>query len=250
MLIQEFKHIIFIESTHEYKNVNTLEKYRSTTNFISSLFDKFDSDFWSVYKHLQRIGYRVYRQDTIIFINNRPIDYRDYIADSQYIRDEWKSKSTASTDRGTAIHRWLEYAFANKFVNIDYNLTGAKKYYRDNRDKHPIYSECIVADDEFKLAGQIDRPFLVGENLLDLVDYKTNEKIDFENKYEQGYNNLDNCSFNKYMLQLNFYRYMLEKNTKYRVRNMEIAHITDNDYEIISIPKYNIDDILRSTVNN
>jgi hypothetical protein len=249
--MNEFRHIVFYEKDHSYINVNNQKKYTSVTSFIKTLFPEFDSNYWAVYKHLERQGFQCRKaKHGIILANGEPVDHNDYIEDAQYILDEWADIAKAATDKGTAIHLWLENAFNNKITESDYDISVAKKFWQDHSHMKPVHAECIVADDELELAGQVDRPFHVVDNVLDLYDYKTNKEIKFENKFEKGVDNLDNCSFNIYMLQLNIYREIIERNTDYKIRFMRLVHLTDEDYQIIDVPKYNMNDIFRSLIDN
>lgn len=249
--MKEFRHIVFYEQDHSYINVNNQKKYTSVTTFIKGLFPVFQKEYWAVYKHLQRIGHNVRKANNgLILMDNKLVDHRVYINDAQYIIEEWAAIAKKATDKGTALHLWLENAFNNKIINVDYDTTVVNQFYEDYKHLEPVYAECIVADDELELAGQVDRPFLVGDKLLDVYDYKTNAKLDFENQWEKGVNNLDNCSWNHYLLQLNTYRTLIERNTDYKVRNLRIVHIKDDTYKVLDVPKYNMDDIFRSTINN
>jgi len=249
--MKQFRHIVFYEKDHSYINVNNQKKYTSVTTVIKTLFPQFDSDYWAVYKHLERLGNTVTKANNgLIKLNGNLVNHKAYLDEAKYIKEEWADKATKAADKGSALHLWLENAFNNKIIDVEYNTDVAYKFWKDHNHMEPVYAECIVADDKVEVAGQVDRPFLVGENLLDIYDYKFTKEIKKTNRFEQGINNLDNCSWNHYMLQLNSYRAIIEKNTDFKVRHLKLVHFSDEDYTIMDVPKYNMHDIFRSFVNN
>jgi len=42
----------------------------------------------------------------------------------------------------------------------------------------------------------------------------------------------------------------MRENTDYKIRFMRLVHLTDEDYQIIDVPKYNMNDIFRSLIDN
>lgn len=112
----------------------------------------------------------------------------------------------------------------------------------------PYLSEYSVYDCErnMKLAGNIDGVAKVKRyrNVFDLFDWKRSASImrfsylrnvrksraltESELKQFSGYGccrHLDNCKFSTYQLQLNVYKYMIEKNNNMCVRNMYIVQL-------------------------
>lgn len=247
IIMQEFRHILFEEEDHVYTNVNTGKKYTSVTQFIGKIKPDVNWDYWAVYKHLQRSGSVRPIGEPYILWNNSEVHYKDYIDEGKKIRAEWKAKGDEAVEKGTFIHLYLENLFYNKIIAVPQqyksNIKGAYKFYLDHRHLEPVYAELIVADDEFELAGQVDRPFKVAPWVLDIYDYKTDKEIKFENKYSNlkpPCDDLPDCNFSKYTIQLNMYRHIIEKNTKWSVRNLKIVHLDDNDYTIYDVPKYDV----------
>jgi hypothetical protein len=73
------------------------------------------------------------------------------------------------------------------------------------------YTELIVMSDF--LIGQIDRLWIDGKTFY-ISDYKTNEKLDFENRYQKMLGpcrHLDDCNWNHYIIQLGVYCWILER---------------------------------------
>ena len=96
-----------------------------------------------------------------------------------------------------------------------------------------IYPEVKVFSSEINIAGSID-VLLYNKNTdsYAIIDWKTSRKIDkkaYKNKKgtHSITENLQDCKFVHYSLQLSFYRYLLEEYYGLKISNQLIAHITD-----------------------
>ena len=89
-----------------------------------------------------------------------------------------------------------------------------------------------------KVSGQIDLLIVDGLDIT-IIDWKTNQKIDKQSFYDKNrksnvmmkhpLNNLQDCNFNHYQLQLSLYAYMLQQiNPLYNIKHLKIVHI-DHD---------------------
>ena len=241
---------MFYEDEHAYLNKLTGEQYTSVTTYISKFVPKFDRDFWAVYKHLEREGlHPVNRSGTLVCDISDNVNPADYIMDAWDIVESWEAISQQAKERGTYIHLFLENLFKNKVISVPEkhkgSLKGAWKFYNDC-PLTPIFEEVIVADDTLKIAGQVDRPFLIDakNRILDVFDFKTDREIKLENRWESLIGlNMPNTNFSKYTLQLNMYRAIIERNTPWKVKNLKIVHIMDDDYKIYNIPKMKDSDL-------
>jgi len=248
--MKEFRHIMFYEKEHAYINKLTSEQYTSVTTHISKFVPKFDRDYWAVYKHLERLGLNPKnRSGTLSCDGYDNVDPANFIMDAWDIVESWEAISTQAKEKGTFIHLFLENLFKNKVIDVPEKyqgcLKGAWAFY-NKCPLYPIFEELIVADDRLKIAGQVDRPFLIDqkERVLDVYDFKTDKEIKFENPWENlNKFNMPNTNFSKYTLQLNMYRFIIERNTKWKVRNLKIVHITDDDFKVYPIPKLNDNDL-------
>lgn len=246
--MQEFKHILFYENNHRYVNTLTGERYMSVTQALKHIQPEVNWDYWAVYKYLQEFGkVRPDGKCERIEINNQWVHYKDYENACKAKRQEWRKLADIGKAKGTFIHTYLENLFNNKVIKIpkQYQGTtdGAMSFYQDHNHMQPVYSECIVGDDEFKIAGQVDRPFFVEPGVLDVYDYKTDKEIKYDNKYtnlKKPVDELPDTNFSKYTLQLNTYRWIIERNTDWRVRELKIVHIQDDSYEVIPVPFYDV----------
>jgi hypothetical protein len=135
------------------------------------------------------------------------------------VRRSWKEKNKKSTDYGQLIHEQIELNIRKKQFNHNdkiYNdiLQSVEKFIIPNSK---IYSEQIISNDNFKIAGTSDL-IIERKTDFDILDFKTNKKIKFENPFEDKnllfpVEHLPNAEFFKYALQLSLYAYMHELKT-------------------------------------
>lgn len=250
--MQEFRHIMFYEDKHIYHNTVSREIYQSVTQTIKKVQPEVNWDYWAVYKYLEGRGsVRPHDSYEKIWFNGGYVDYKSYLKEANVTKKSWSSKGKVAREKGTFIHLYLENLFDNKVIRVPAkyknNLGGANEFFKDNRHRIPIYAELIVADDDYKIAGQVDRPFFVEPGVLDIYDYKSDAEIKFENKYStlmSPVDNLPDCNFSKYTLQLNLYKWVIEKNTEWKVRDLKIVHLTDTSYKLHDIPNYDVQPLL------
>lgn len=177
----------------------------------------------------------------------------DVVEEAKKIEQLWKSKSNTALDRGNAIHDKKD-AFIRDKHNVDYDWSLYDITY-PNLDVG-TYSEMSISDDEFKIAGTVDylRVLNDGKRLF-IKDYKTNKKLSFSSFHNKFTNekekmlypldDLDNCDFVHYTLQLSLYGYLMERKG-YVVDKLQIQHEKYNKeldknvpvkYDIVYIPQ-------------
>ena len=105
----------------------------------------------------------------------------------------------------------LEYKYFNEFLK-DY---GHLKPYR---------TEWMVYDKELRLAGSIDMIFKNKDGSLRIYDWKRCKEIKKDNKWQSAktscISHLPDTNFWHYALQLNTYKYLLEKNYGKKISEM------------------------------
>jgi hypothetical protein len=217
--------ITFNKETHTYTD-GTGAKYASVTSLIKKYSNEFDPTGIITERYAFKRGMTV-----------------------EAVKAQWKLKADNSLIRGNAIHKILEEYFkfgTKKIIDRELleqieslNITGRKR------------CEVMLDDFENKIAGISD--LIVNEyGYNDLYDYKTNEDINFYNKYgdklKYPLNHLDDCGYNKYALQLSLYAYMAGD-----VRRLAIIWINHNNkIQYIPVPfmKYEIIALLKHYANN
>lgn len=161
------------------------------------------------------------------------------------IQDLWSENGRKASSEGTIMHRDIEYYFNNESVSNtsdEFNqFLQFKKEIVDSEALIPFRTEWEVFDKEHKIAGSIDMLFESKEKKgLYIYDWKRSKKINKNNNYEYGYPPLDhlpNSNFWHYSLQLNIYKYILEKNYGQKILGMYLAcfHPERNKYQKIAV---------------
>ena len=166
----------------------------------------------------------------------------------EMILEKWKADGEASSSMGTGLHRDIELFFNdvptdNCSVEYSYFNSFLKSGLLDNLTAYR--TEWSVYDEDLDLAGQIDMLFYnSSDNSFVIYDWKRSKEISFTNKFKEDkylyepLGNLENCNFNTYSLQLNIYRYMLQKNYGITVSGMYLLILHPNypDYYRINVP--------------
>lgn len=200
-LHKAFAHVDYFDDKHIYIDSNTGEQLISVTTFLGRFKTPFKQDYWSYKKATER-GIT-----------------------QQEILKEWEDKRIYGTTRGSFIHKVIEdrtqrktfeYPYPQEIVDIGWEdkfnkeikiLSGQiDNFIKDTKDLIIVKNELIVCNDI--IAGQVD--LLTNRNIIDI---KTDKKIDFHNKYQnfkRPISHLSQCEFNKYSLQISMYRYLLE----------------------------------------
>ena len=260
--------VAFNDEAHAYWNVNDSSiKYISVTTLIEKYVPKFDKEFVSRYKALERlIPAESWKKEKgsiwkshkipngILEVYN--ISEEDLNKTQQDILDEWQQINRESCERGTKIHAMLENSFYEGGNNVSLSKFGiggkfqCKKDYSELNLEYGVYPEYLIYYDNPKLdihiAGQIDLLIKDGNDIL-IGDHKTNRKLDFKSffnsstrsseKMKYPLTGLDNCNFNHYQLQLSLYAWMINKiNPDFNIKRLFINHYdhegNNNIYEV------------------
>lgn len=256
--------VCFNEDQHLYWNNDNGEKYISVTTLIDSYGQPYDEEFWSGYKALEQLlpseGWKLEKKNLLAThkINEKILSLYDipkktYLSLQQDILDEWAENKRASCERGTKIHAMFEAAMYKMGANVSLKRFGIGGKFKCDKGRteldleNGVYPEYLISrvsdDGVLRLAGQID--LLVKEgNQITIVDYKTNKEI----KQKSGYdtrtksnakmkyplNNLEDCNYYHYNLQLSTYAWMVQKlNPEYEIKDLIIVHINHDGKETI-----------------
>lgn len=238
------KRVSFCPETHSYFLKG--KRLTSVTTLLSKFKNEFDSEYWS-----------------------KVIAKRENVTQEEILA-KWKEKAFKSTEIGTAIHKIFEdytekkYALIHGELSFDYNklkpeyaidfnlkknqaLRFVKDFFLTNRII-PVHSEYIAYNES--IAGQVDMICRDREGNFYILDFKTNEKIDFESyKSKKMLGVLDfveDCSYYHYCLQLSIYKELLKE---FNIRKLFLVHITTEDYFFIEcedmLEKINLNQIVK-----
>ena len=237
------QNITFNEGPHTYDIAgDDQNKYISVTTLIHKLYPEFNG--YEIAKRMisnskfpKTKQYEPYRYLV------RPLQSDDQLVTE--ILEMWSKNGQDASNKGTIMHKSIEMFFNNiKEENIEqtkeiqYFHNFAKK--QVERGLKPFRTEWMIYDDEYKVCGSVDMIFQDSQGLFYIVDWKRSKAI---RKWGQldGYGPLRflrNCNFNQYSLQLNMYKYILEKHYGIRIQGMSIivCHPTASDYQEFEIP--------------
>lgn len=251
--------VAFSEDSHTYWNVNDNEKYISVTTLIHKFTQPFDKDFWSAYKALEKLipkdswaiekksllSSKKFDKDILDLYNISEVEFNET---QQGILDDWDNENRKSCERGTKIHEEIEHSFYKEGHDISLQKFGiggkfeCKKDYSELDLEYGIYPEYLIyreSDDGIlRIAGQVDLVIKSG-NEITIVDHKTNKKIEQKSgfntstksnvKMKYPLNNLMDCNFYHYTMQLSTYAWMLQKiNPNFVIKDLILNHYDHN----------------------
>ena len=247
--------VCFNEENHTYWNENDNDKYVSVTTLIERFTQPFDKNFWSAYKALEKLipadNWKIEKKVLLNVkkFNKEILDIYDisenmFNKTQQDILDEWEQTNRESCERGTLIHSKLEHSVYNMGDNVILKKFGIGGQFICDKDRtnldliNGVYPEYLIsrtsADGILRLAGQIDLLVKNG-NEITVIDYKTNKEIKqhsgFDSKTKSTakmkypLNNLEDCNFIHYTLQLSTYAWMIQKlNPEFIIKDLILVH--------------------------
>jgi ATP-dependent exoDNAse (exonuclease V) beta subunit len=223
------KDLQFDEPTHVY-TINGSSDYKSVTTWLHTFFPHFDVD--SVIKKMRKS-------------KKWTPDNKYYHLTNAEIKNLWETNGKESADLGTAMHLNLEYyynglPFTEGFEGSKEYLL-FKEYLDDHKDYKPYRTEWAVYSKKYKLAGSIDLIYTDPKDPTKIIiaDYKRCKEIKYSNIWQKGYpplDDIDDCNYWHYTLQLNIYRMILEKYYGQTVSEMFLIVLHPNQDHYLKIP--------------
>ena len=219
-IIEQQNKIFLEEETHTYKLIDSDIEFTSVTEFINTFFEPFDEQ--KIATNLSGKG------------RYQNMSVNDILMD-------WESRR----DRGTLVHKELETFINNldsdtELSQLDLKSKQGISFLKEKciGEQNILFSEVKIISKELQLAGTIDLMlYNKKKNRIYLIDWKTNTKIK-KTGYNKGLvppvNLMEDCSFNRYTLQLSIYRYMLEKYYNASVDGLYIVHLKNECYKIMT----------------
>lgn len=140
------------------------------------------------------------------------------------IKENWAELGKDASTRGTAMHANIESVYNGIEVEDDSPEFDQFSRFKAEHDQlEPFRTEWVVFTDEHRIAGSIDMVFRDPDNGdLYIYDWKRSKEIKkrgFE-KMRAPLNHLDDVNFNHYSLQLNIYKWILERYYDVKVRGL------------------------------
>lgn len=224
--------IEFFEEDHKYViDSDAGVVYTSTTTFVHKFFNAFDAD--AILTKMEASG-------------SLSKKYPDMTRDQ--VKQKWNDTGKSSRDLGTLLHACIEDTYNGKEVNLNMTKPVSKEYlqflkFKENFDDvlTPLQFEKRVFDEDSLICGSIDALFLKTDGTVAIYDWKRVSEMKIDNIYQNGrypLNLLPDSNFYHYALQLNVYKYILERHYGVSVSDMVLVifHPTRSKYLLVHLP--------------
>lgn len=230
-LFTAFNDVTYYDEPHKYYHNNN--QFISVTTLIHKYQEPFNEDYWSQVK-ADKYGLNTYE-----------------------IKRIWKFINKKGTLKGSIVHDYAENTFLNKKfeypqkivlnefgfdpIHKEYEISKKQvdNFYNDSHEKLiPIRTEFVVRDVEAMIAGMLDILFWnVKEKCFQIWDWKSNKDFTFETKRRLigDLFLLDDSDLTIYSLQLQMYKYIIEKYIPIKLGDSYIVWYSQNNdnYRII-----------------
>lgn len=194
--------IRFEEGCHKYyvDGSKNGDEYTSTTRMVHSMFKPFDAD--EVIDKMRR---------------SKTWNSSKYFGlTSDEIKSAWDTTRHVAAKSGTEMHKNIE-AFFNNEKTPSSELDHFYRFVEDHKYLEPYRTEWCIFDEDSRVCGSVDMVYKDTRNpgCFVVVDWKRSKAIKTENKWQSGTSEhsyrLPDCNFSHYSLQLETYKYILEK---------------------------------------
>lgn len=217
-------YIHFDEPTHIYTVNGSSKGLVSVSGLHHHLFPEFDSD--SVIKNMMR--------------SKKWPESRWYGMSPQAIKAAWSANAREASGAGTAIHLAIEMVMNDAPNSVDPEIKKTKEWEyfcryweKDSRTWEPWRTEWEVWDEEHKITGSIDMVFRNKQDgTFAIYDWKRSKEMKMENDWTTGLgpvSHLPDTNYWHYTLQLNFYRWILERNYGVKISEMALIVLHPNN---------------------
>jgi len=216
--------IKFYPEEHLYEIDNIPAQSAST--IVSCFFPEFDSIYWS---HLKAPGLGMTPEE---------------------VDAMWKINGKDARDKGTFLHEEIEKFYAKDNYSQTEEFQQFLNFHSEHADLKPFRTEWKIFDETFLIAGTIDFISQNKNGFFDLYDWKRSEKVVNKytgapitsNKWQSGLGimaHIEDTSYNRYCLQQNIYKHILENRYNLKVERMflVVMHPKLDNYYKVEVPK-------------
>lgn len=227
--------ISFIDETHTYFVDGSSDGYISTTTLIHNLFPAFAAD-----KIISKM-----------MMSRNWGESKYYGQTRDEIKDGWEKNRDSAASLGTAMHQNIE-----NFYNGQPHITDGHewemfcKFKEDHAQLDPFRSEMTVFAADVGIAGSIDMLYKDPNDpdALIMCDWKRSKEIKMSNKWQSGTHHLteelDDCNYVHYSLQLAIYKLILQEYYGYKVNQTFILVLHPSQTGYLKIETKDVDDIV------
>ena len=224
-------HIHFDEGPHIY-TIDGDSDYMSVTRWNHSHFPHFNADKIIAHKMKSK------KWPESPYFGMKP----------SQIKAQWKENGRKASTAGTKMHYDIECFYNDMDIEIEEDCVEFDYFLRFEQDYGekltPYRTEWMVWDKDLRLAGSIDMIFENEDGSLVIYDWKRCKEIKKENRFESAktecIKHLPNSNYWHYSLQLNTYKYLIEKNYGKKVKGMYLVCLHPNNrnksYQRIKVP--------------
>ena len=207
----------------------------SVTGIINS-YHQFDREFWLIYKVLEKLHPNFSKIKMNLLKSKRindeylkDINKETFELEKDLLDEQWKKENEDAKKVGNETHDYIRNIFctdlkmAKSEFQIDTELYKIKQLEELLKCDQGIFLERKLEynlNDDIILIG-IPDCFIIHDGIVDIIDWKTNDKINFKSRYEVGkgkskklkypLNTFDDCNGIQYQIQLSIYMWMLLK---------------------------------------
>lgn len=221
---EEAGHVYFWDG-EDIKNIGGT----SATTFIKSFFNEFNP------QHCIRAitRGRKYLTDPT---------YKYYKKTNKEILDMWAKNRDEAAEAGTRFHLDVELSYNGISVENDTKEWQQFQMFEKSRDKSmmPFRTEWMIYDTELRLAGSMDMVFKNSDGTYSIYDWKRSKAIKIKDSKKAKFpiDHVADCNFMHYSLQLNLYKYILQKNYGLKISNMVlvVCHPVQHGFRKIVCP--------------
>lgn len=261
---KENDYVAYNDKDHMYWVKGSDFKCISVTTLVGKYCQPFDPEFWSSYKTLERlmgVNFLKIKSEllskkpkiTSEFLKKYNIKLSTFLETKQNILKEWDNNKNNACEIGTKIHAKQE----GKAIDCSHEYI--KKFYNggkfmavtDNRIMPGVtchYPELLLhyisPDKKLGIAGQADLVLIDKDMNVNIIDYKTNGKIDknsYFNKITKKHqmmqyplSHIQDSNYWHYALQLSVYGWMIKQiYPEAKIKDMRLIHIDRNTEKVL-----------------
>lgn len=274
---KENNDVIYSDGPHVYLSKLDGSRYISVTTLIGEYENKFNESFFSKYKALETLAdpdhFSLVKSGLLAtqiwnpeLLNKLNIDETEFNNKVNEILDSWHNTRDEACDHGSWVHSLMETSFYNK-EHFDLSNYGSPQivgnyvckpgYYTLDieRGMYPEYLISWISPEGLKISGQVDLLVRDG-NDISVFDYKTNREIKKKSFFNSSkkrnvmmkypLNNIMDCNYWHYVLQLSTYAYMVQQiNPELNIKELKLVHIDREGKQTIYDLEYRKDDVER-----
>ena len=266
---KRMSHIEVLVAEHEYEPIE-LKIQRTQFEDIEKQYDKDLHKYFkdktgnAEYVSVTTLVERFFQFDILRYIQRESeklgIDEVKFLKEFQALRDE-------AAVLGTELHLQIENYYTKK--PYDDSLQEFKYFLAFEKEKiipkGLIFTkaEKEIYDHKYKVAGTVDCLFKSSDGKYVMVDWKRSKKLIVQGTNRpdkrgfqieiEGLTNLTNCSYYRYCIQQNMYKYILEKEYNIVISDMILAvlHEKYSNYHTIKLPEMiNETEIIFNSINH